>query len=68
VTRRGTGSGRRYPSDDWPFDGDHPSHIIVNLAVGGWIGDPHPPPEDLEPQRLLVDYVRVFRRASQSGT
>jgi beta-glucanase (GH16 family) len=48
----------------WPFDEDHPFFIILNLAVGGWFDEPHMPPEDLEPQRLLVDYVRVYHRAS----
>jgi beta-glucanase (GH16 family) len=50
----------------WPFDKGHAFFVILNLAVGGWFDDPHMPPDDLEPQRLLVDYVRVFRRASQS--
>lgn len=51
----------------WPFDRGQPFFIILNLAVGGWFDNPHLPPEDLEPQRLLVDYVRVYRQALPSG-
>jgi beta-glucanase (GH16 family) len=40
----------------WAFD--RPFFIVVNLAVGGkWPG--YPEPEDVFPQRMLVDYVRV---------
>jgi beta-glucanase (GH16 family) len=46
----------------WPFDHGHPFFLLLNLAVGGWFDNPHMPPEDLEPQQLLVDYVRVYRR------
>lgn len=46
----------------WPFDHGHPFFIILNLAVGGWFDQGHPPPEGMTPQRLLVDYVRVFER------
>lgn len=49
----------------WPFD-RHPFFIILNLAVGGWFDTPYLPPEDMEPQRLLVDYVRVYRQAAAS--
>jgi beta-glucanase (GH16 family) len=55
------------PADDdpdyWPFDHGHPYYLILNLAVGGWFDAPHLPPEDLQPQRLYVDYVRVYREA-----
>ena len=50
----------------WPFDHGHPFYVILNLAVGGWFDAPHMPPEDMEPQRFLVDYVRVFRRTDTS--
>jgi beta-glucanase (GH16 family) len=45
----------------WPAPFDQPFHLIVNLAVGGnWPG----PPDDTTafPQRLEVDYIRVYRR------
>ena len=57
---------RRPAGDDpayWPFDEGHPFFIILNLAVGGWFDKGHPPPEDMQPQRLLVDWVRVYREA-----
>ena len=46
----------------WPFDRGHPFFVILNLAVGGWFDRGHPPPDDMAPQRLLVDWVRVYRR------
>lgn len=45
----------------WPFDHGHSFFLILNLALGGWFDHPHMPPEDMRPQRLYVDYVRVFR-------
>jgi beta-glucanase (GH16 family) len=50
----------------WPFDTGQSFFLILNLAVGGWFDSPYVPPDDLEPQRLLVDYVRVYERASSS--
>lgn len=53
----------RTPSDlpagtAWAFD--HSFFIILNLAVGGnWPGDPDS--TTTFPQRMLVDYVRVYR-------
>ena len=42
----------------WVFD--HPHFIILNLAVGGyWPGDPDS--TTVFPQKLYVDYVRVYR-------
>ena len=51
----------------WPFDQGQSFFIILNLAVGGWFDDPHMPPENMEPQQLLVDYVRVYREVLSSG-
>jgi beta-glucanase (GH16 family) len=43
----------------WVFD--HPFFVILNLAVGGnWPGSPDA--TTTFPQRMLVDYVRVYRR------
>lgn len=47
----------------WPFDRGHSFFLILNLAVGGWFDEPHMPPEDLQPQHLLVDYVRAYSRS-----
>ena len=44
---------------DWVFE--HPFFVILNLAVGGyWPG--YPDATTTLPQRMLVDYVRVYKR------
>jgi len=52
----------RYRSDvapsDWVFD--HPFFYIINLAIGGdWAGPPDT--TTVWPQRMLVDYVRLYK-------
>jgi beta-glucanase (GH16 family) len=51
---------RLTPSDvagEWVFD-DKPFYIIMNVAVGSYVG---PPSENsVFPQTMLVDYVRVY--------
>lgn len=42
----------------WPFD--RPQNLILNLAMGGGMGGPIA--AGIGPQRLLVDYVRVYER------
>ena len=43
----------------WPFD--HSFHVIMNLAVGGMWGRAGGPIDDsIFPQRMMVDYVRVY--------
>jgi beta-glucanase (GH16 family) len=51
---------------DWVFE--HSFFVILNLAVGGdWPGNPDA--STVFPQRMLVDYVRVYRRSgSGSGS
>ena len=55
----------RRPSDlpagtRWVYD--HPFFILLNLAVGGdWPGNPDSTTQF--PQRMYVDYVRVYQRA-----
>jgi len=50
------------PGWKWPFD--HPFFLLLNLAVGGdWPGDPDASTKF--PQSMLVDYVRVYRRAEE---
>jgi len=45
----------------WVFD--HPFFIILNVAVGGgWPGNPDS--TTVFPQRMLVDYVRVYQKAN----
>ena len=43
---------------DWPFH--HPFHIILNIAVGGTLGGKKGVDPDIWPQRMVVDYVRVY--------
>jgi beta-glucanase (GH16 family) len=47
----------------WVYD--HPFFVILNLAVGGaWPG--YPDETTAFPQRMLVDYVRVYKPAKES--
>jgi beta-glucanase (GH16 family) len=39
----------------WPFD-DRPQSPVLNLAVGGWAGQPDDWPE----QSMLIDWVRAY--------
>lgn len=51
----------RDPKDDfkgWPFD--QPFHLIMNLAVGGNWGGKEGIDANVWPQRMEVDYVRVY--------
>lgn len=44
--------------NEWPFD--QPFHAILNLAVGGNWGGMRGVDESIWPQKMLVDYVRVY--------
>lgn len=49
----------------WVFN--KPFFILLNLAVGGnWPGNPDE--TTVFPQKMLVDYVRVYERVKPSGT
>lgn len=51
----------RDPKDDykgWPFD--QRFHLLLNLAVGGNWGGKNGVDESIWPQRMEVDYVRVY--------
>jgi beta-glucanase (GH16 family) len=46
----------------WVYD--HPFFLLLNVAVGGyWPGNPDA--SSVYPQTMLVDYVRVYKRASE---
>lgn len=46
--------------ESWPYD--HPFHLVLNLAVGGMWGRAGGGIDDeIFPQRMLVDYVRIYR-------
>jgi beta-glucanase (GH16 family) len=49
----------------WPFF--RPFHLVLNLAVGGDWGGVKGVDAAAFPQRLEVDYVRVYRRAAPPG-
>jgi beta-glucanase (GH16 family) len=52
----------RDPKDDhkgWPFD--QPFHLLMNIAVGGNWGGQKGVDETIWPQRMEVDYVRVYQ-------
>ena len=47
--------------ETWPYD--YPFHWILNLAIGGdWGRAGGPIDNEIFPQRMLVDYVRVYQR------
>ena len=54
-TFRNNGSGY----EAWPFD--KPFHLLLNLAVGGDWGGRKGVDEQIWPQRMEVDYVRVYQ-------
>ncbi len=43
----------------WPFDRDF--HLILNIAVGGNWGGKMGVDESIWPQKMLIDYVRVYK-------
>lgn len=44
--------------DDWPFD--HPFYLILNLAIGGSWGAKEGIANDIFPNSMEIDYVRVY--------
>ncbi|WP_163517414.1 family 16 glycosylhydrolase [Gelidibacter japonicus] len=48
---------------EWPFDKKF--HLILNVAVGGMWGGRQGIDESIFPQRMTVDYVRVFQQKSK---
>ena len=51
---------RKEGSDAWPFDRDF--HLIMNVAVGGLWGGKMGVDTSIWPQRMEVDYVRVYQK------
>ena len=43
----------------WPFDKDF--HLILNVAIGGSWGGAQGIDDSIFPQKMLIDYVRVYR-------
>lgn len=50
-------------SEEWPFDQDF--HLILNLAVGGHWGGKYGIDEEIWPQQMVVDYVRVYKQNNE---
>jgi beta-glucanase (GH16 family) len=60
-----TWSAASIPGKRWVFD--HPFYLLLDLAVGGnWPGSPDN--HTVFPDRMLVDYVRVYRRSKPGKT
>ena len=49
---------------EWPFD--NPFHLILNVAVGGSWGGYKGVDTEIWPQRMAVDYVRVYKKRGQN--
>ena len=49
-------------TEEWPFD--QRFYLIMNIAVGGNWGGKKGVDEEIWPQRMEVDYVRVYERGS----
>jgi beta-glucanase (GH16 family) len=49
-------------SDAWPYD--RPQYLILNLAIGGDWGGQKGIDTSIFPQRMEVDYVRVYQKPS----
>ena len=56
FTYKNEGSG----PDAWPYD--QPHYLILNIAVGGSWGGQRGIDDRIFPQKMLVDYVRVYQK------
>ncbi|RUA10226.1 MAG: hypothetical protein DSY82_05015, partial [Flavobacteriia bacterium] len=45
---------------EWPFD--QPFHLKLNIAVGGDWGGQKGIDDGIFPQKMIIDYVRVFQK------
>lgn len=48
----------------WPFD--KPFHLLMNIAVGGTWGGSKGVDQSIWPQRMVIDYVRVYEAEKTS--
>ncbi len=51
---------RNISEKEWPFDQEF--HLILNIAVGGNWGGKEGVDDDIWPQKMIVDYVRVWQK------
>lgn len=56
---------RRSGFEAWPFDKDF--HAILNMAVGGGWGGKMGVDEHIWPQKMYVDYVRVYQNGDEAA-
>ena len=56
FTFENTGNG----FEEWPFDQEF--HLILNIAVGGGWGGQQGVATDIWPQKMEIDYVRVYNQ------
>lgn len=61
FTYENDGSG----PDEWPFD--EPQYLIVNIAIGGTWGGQQGIDDSIFPQRMEIDYVRVYQQGGQTN-
>ena len=52
-------------SEEWPFD--QAFHLILNVAVGGHWGGANGIDDSIWPQRMEVDYVRVYQKKNDNN-
>jgi hypothetical protein len=45
--------------DEWPFD--QRFHLLINIAVGGNWGGQKGVDDAIFPQKMWIDYVRVYQ-------
>ena len=45
---------------EWPFD--QKFYLILNVAVGGMLGGKEGIDDNIFPQQMVIDYVRVFQK------
>ncbi|GAB3172006.1 glycoside hydrolase family 16 protein [Telluribacter humicola] len=48
----------KYTWREWPFD--QPFHLILNVAIGGTWGGEKGVDDSIFPQKMVVDYVRIY--------
>ena len=58
-----TFENRHETTDEWPFD--QKFHLKMNIAVGGMLGGRKGIDDSVFPQKMLVDYVRVYQKKPQ---
>lgn len=54
-----------YGSPEWPFD--QRFHLILNIAIGGTWGGVDGIDDGIFPQRMEVEYVRIYEAADQDS-